>query len=761
MLSKIFLRSFGAIITCFCLCAVLTAQAFVVKNIKILGLQRIQRATVLNYMPIHAGQDFKTTDEAHVINALFGTGFFSNIQLARQANTLLVYVKERPTLFQVNVTGNKKVTKKQINGVLKQLSIQPGDIYDSSKVSSLVSGLREQYFNLGYYDARIIPQVQTISKNRVNLIIKVQEGKIAKIMAIRIIGNKTYTERALLKKISLSTSNVLSFITDDDQYSKQKLDADIETLRSYYMNNGFINAQVLAQQVSIAPDHSGLFISIAISEGQRYKFSGDSFTGKLLGLQHQLYKSVQFSAGEWFSRQKVIDTVNAITALYADRGYAFPVITPQPKVNNINHTVSIVFNINPAMKVYIRRINLLGNNQTSGIALRNVMSVVNEASMYSAALINEAKRRLSNLPYIMNVQATPKPVPNQPNKVDLDYKFTERNAGKISLSGGYSDVEGLLVSLSIADPNFMGTGNALNVAFQKSQYANSYTLSYTNPYVNTWGVGRTLAFNYTNYTPSDVDLSSFGQQTLSTSIGYTIPVSNYTTVNGSIGYNWTRLQITSSSPTQISSYVGKYGNEYHEATLGLGITRQNVDRYPFPTDGTVTSVAGSLSAPITKNSLFYYKLNNQFTWYQPIYKQFIFKLGTTLNYGDGIGYTKSLPFFEDYYAGGISTIAGFDSSSLGPLDSNGDPLGGNLLAIGRMNLIFPNGISDRVRTAIGFNIGNVFANRFDASQLRASVGLFVTWLSPFAPIQVGLAYPVIKKPGDKVSVFGFNLTTSL
>jgi outer membrane protein insertion porin family len=743
------------------MCIALSAQAFVVKNIKVIGLQRIEQSTVLSYSTIHPGHNFTTSDGPALINALYATGFFSNIELARQANNLIIYVKERPTLFKVNVVGNKKVPKKQLDGVLKQLSIVAGQIYDSSKVSTLVSGLREQYFNLGYYDARISTSVQDVGKNRVNLTIKVQEGNVAKIRAIRIIGNKTYSQRALLKKLSLSTPNLLSFITDDDQYSKQKLDADIEVLRSFYMNNGFVNMQVVSQQVSISPDHTGLSISIAISEGQRYKFKDVSFSGKTLGLDKQLHAAVQFSAGDWFSRQALINTSDSITAIYADRGYAFPQIVPTPKLDNIHHTVSVNFNIDPQHKFYIRKILLNGNSQTNTIALRNVMSVINEAALYSASIVTEAKRRLSNLPYIMGVKALPKPVPGTKNKVDLDYSFSERNAGKISLSGGYSDVEGMLVSLSVSDPNFMGTGNALNVAFQKSQYANQYSLSYTNPFVNTWGASRTASFSYSDYTPSDVDLSSYGQRTLAMSIGYGIPISQYTSLSSSLGYSWTSLKSRSNSPSQVTNFVKEYGNTYHEADLSVGVSRQNVDRFPFPTNGTTSSLSATLSAPLTDKSLLYYTINNSFSWYQPLYKSFILKTQTTLGYGNGLGSTKSLPFFKNFYAGGISTIAGFASNSLGPKDSNGDAIGGNLLAVGRVNLIFPNGISDRVRTAVGFNIGSVYDKTFKVDQTRASVGLFVTWLSPFAPIQLGLAYPIMKKAGDDVSMFGFNLTTSL
>lgn len=751
----------GGIIIVGLLFVATSSFAFIVKNIEVRGLQRIQGATVRSYVPIQPGQNLRSSDSIKIIQALYKTGFFSDVYLQRRGGTLIVNVKERPTLFRVQVKGNSKIPKKQMDKVLKQLSIGSGQIYDSAKVASLVVGLREQYFNLGYYNAHITTVVKDVGRNRVTLTINVEEGKVAKVMAIRIIGNHFFSQRLLLKQLRITTPNALSFITHDDQYSSQKLDADIETLRSYYMNRGFINAQVLSQQVSISPDNSGLSISVAVSEGQRYRFAGVSFSGKLLGMQKQLNSAAQFQSGQWFSRQAVIDTSNAITAIYADKGYAFPQVIPQPRIDKINHTVTVNFNIDPRKRVYIRKIILSGNTETTGISLRNTMQVVNEGSLFSASNVNEAKRRLSTLPYITGVEAAPQPVPGQPDKVDLNYKFKEQSAGKASLSGGYSDVEGFLVSVSVADPNFLGTGNGVNVSFQKSQYSSQYSASYTNPFITTWGVSRSVSLSYSNYTPSAVNLASFDQSTLSTSLGYGIPLSLLTTLNASIGYDYTKLGLASKSPSQIKGFVHKYGDEYHEADLSLGLSRQNVDRYPFPTRGTVSSINGTLSAPLTDKSLFYYKLNAKYMWYQPLYKQFIFEADTTLGYGGGIGSTKELPFFEDYYAGGISTLAGFEANSLGPLDSNGDPLGGNVLTLARLNLIFPNGISDRVRTAIGVNAGNVYENEFDPSELRASVGLFVTWLSPFAPIQIGIAYPIVRKSADRVAVFGFNLTTSL
>lgn len=738
------------------------ASGFVVQRIQFKGLQGVPVASARSYLPIKVGQRLTSAQYGQIIRQLYATGFFSDVQLSRQGQTLIIKVAERPTLSRVQVVGNKKIPKKQLDKVLNQLQIAAGQTYDSSKVSSLISGLRAQYFSLGYYDARVTVTATPLPRRRVALLINVNEGSLARYLGISIIGNHFYSDWQLKKILPIHVAGGISFLSHGDKYSQQSMAKATQALQDFYLNHGFIKSQVLASQAAMSPARDGVYVTFAVTEGARYRVSRQDFSGTLLGKQKTLQQCLVSKRGQWFSKQDLLDSTKCMQAVYADQGYAFAQVIPTPVIDDVHHTVSVTYRVIPGQQIYVRFIHFSGNDQTNSMPLRNVMMIVNEGALYSQGAISESKRRLLGLPYLADVNVVKTPVPGKPNQIDLDYKVKERNAAQLSLQGGYSDVDGFTVSLGMSDPDFLGTGKSFGVQFKKSQYTQQYMMSYANPFVTAWGVSRSFSLSYSKYTPQDVNMATYKQNVFNASMGYSVPVTLYSSVNASLGYSHTQLGELKATPQEVKDFIHQYGDDYNQGIVGLGFSRETLNRAVFPTDGTSLSVSGTLNAPLDKNSLSYYSANTQADWFLPLYQSFVFHSQAKFSYGNGFGKTHQLPFFANYYAGGLSTVPGFSNNSLGPLDSTGNPIGANTLAIAQFKLIFPNGISaTHLRTSIGFVAGNVFNNGIHANQIRASVGLFVTWLSPFAPINIGLSVPVIKKPGDDTSVFGFGFSTGL
>lgn len=738
------------------------AAGFVVQQIQFKGLQRVPVASARSYLRIKSGEHVASAQYGQIIRRLYATGFFSDVQLSRQGQTLVVTVTERPTLSRVQVLGNKKIPKKQLDKVLNQLQIAAGQTYDSSKVSSLIAGLRAQYFSLGYYDARVTVTAKPLPRRRVALLITVSEGSIARYLGISIIGNHVYSEGQLKSILPIHETGGISFLSHGDEYSQQSMAKATQALQSFYLNHGFVKSQVLASQASMSPARDGVHVTFAVSEGARYHLSGQDFSGKLLGKQKALKNCLISKPGQWFSKQELLDSTQCMQAVYANDGYAFAQVMPMPVIDDVQRTVHITYRVIPGQQIYVRFIHFSGNDQTNSMPLRNVMMVVNEGALYSQGAISESKRRLLGLPYLADVTVEKTPVPGKPNQVDLNYKVKERNAAQLSLQGGYSDVDGFLVSLGMNDPDFLGTGKSFGMQFKKSQYTQQYMASYSNPFVTAWGVSRSFSASYSKYTPQDVNLATYKQNVFSANMGYSVPLTLYSSVNASLGYSYTNLGELAGTPLEVKRFIHQYGDHYNQAVVGLGFSRETLNRAIFPTDGTSLTISGTLNAPLDKSSLSYYNASTQGDWFLPLYKSFVFHSQATFSHGNGFGSTHELPFFANYYAGGLTTVAGFSNNSLGPLDSTGNPIGANTLAVAQFKLIFPNGISaSHLRTSIGFTAGNVFNNGIRSNQIRASVGLFVTWLSPFAPIHIGLSVPVIKKPGDDTSIFGFGFSTGL
>ncbi len=754
------------VLTILCLCglgfAYASASSFTVERIEVRGLQRVPLATVLNYLPVKAGGEFNSADGPDIIKALYNTGFFSNVELERQRDVLVVVVQERPIIGSVEFSGNKKIDKKKVDEILKNANVTPGTVYDNAKLNEIVQGLSQAYFNLGYQNITIDPQVKSRPRNRVDIDVVVSEGKPVKVQKIIIEANQAFSQSQLMANFSLTTPGLLTWFTHTDNYSEQQLDQDLQKLSDYYMDRGYIHFQILSRKIEITPDKKSASIVITVSEGEEYTISGYSLSENVANHADAIKKLITFKPGEVFSRKKVVEVDDSIAKYLAGKGYAFPVVNATPVINDNNHTVFLNYVVTQGKRIYVRRINIGGNDRTQSMVIRREFRQL-EASVFSLSRVDESKRRLANLPYLKDIQATPVPVDGASDQVDLDVSVKEVRAGKASINGGYSDTDGFLYGANIFEPNFLGTGKMVSAGFQRSQYSNFYSVGYNNPYYTLGGISRGFDVFYSNTYPGNVNLSPYTMNSYGMNVNYGYPISEYSDINFGYGYQNVEITTTSSTGVEVLNFLQQHNSPYNDFPLTAGWTYSNLDRFIFPTEGYRQQIVAEAGVPLTNSSLSYYITSFKNTWYYPLTKNasFIFSPHTNFGYGNGYGDVSELPFFKNFYAGGYSSVPGYEANTLGPKDQNNNALGGNVLATGGLDLIFPNYISENLRTALTFNFGNVYQNQMVLNDLRYSAGLMINWNSPFGLLGVSIAEPLNKQAGDTTAPFQFSFGTSI
>ena len=756
--------------------SIFATTSFVVKRIEVRGLQRVSRATVIAAIPLQPGQTYTNAQSNKIIAALFKTGFFDNVQLTRDDNTLIVQVTERPTIASVSITGNTSIKAKLLQPVLTKLNIVPGDTFDPSKLHAIVEGLRQQYLLLGHANVVITPEVKKISRNRVDIHIAVQEGTALIVRKISITGNSVFSEKKLVDQFQLTTPSVFTWFNHHDRYSTIQLDADLVNLRNFYLDHGYLDFHVVSHQTTHLTN--GVAISVDVSEGTVYHLSGYHFSASEVPVD--LVSKVttilsQYKTGAVFSRKQIIAVGKQLGDTLADNGYAFAQINPIPQLNQATHEVFLNYQISAGNRVYVKKINIVGDTRTSGLVVRSQLRQM-EGSLYSLKDINESKRRIRNLGYLDQVTVSTKPVPDKNNQVDLDYHVHEVNAGRASLQAGYSDVNGFLYGASVSEPNFMGTGRYTSIGFQRSAYASTYGFNYSNPFYTVSGISQSYSVYYTNTTPQNVNLEPYTMDTYGASTSYGIPISEYDSFNIGGGYDHTAIgnNNPSSLSPSITQFLAKYPSPYNQFKITSGISHATLDRAIFPKSGNTQSIDITAGVPALNSSLPYYQAVYSGRWYYPLWhSNFILDPYATLGYGGGYGKTDELPFFYNFYAGGLTTLPGYEPNTLGPKSPmNADQaLGGNLETLGGINLILPDFISSKVRTAVLLDAGNVFETNRVAGvsyesirpqNLRVTTGIMVSWWSPLgAPLDFSLAVPLNKKPGDELSLFNFSFGAAI
>ncbi|MCD6056210.1 MAG: bamA [Gammaproteobacteria bacterium] len=580
---------------------------FVIKRIDVQGLQRVSVGTVLSYLPIAAGDTLRPQDTRGIIDSLYKTGFFDNVTLDREGNTLIIKVVERPTLGDVKITGNQTISTDKINEILKDAGVEKGRVFNNSTLTNIQKTLEAQYVNLGRYNANVKAEVISQPRNRVDINITISEGKVAKIRQISIVGNKVFPEDKLLSELQLKPPSfwALTFLTQADLYNKEKLDADLERLKSYYLDRGYLQFKISSTQVSVSPDRKSVYILIHIIEGEKYTFSGFKLSGDLILPEKTLGRAITIKPGDVFSRKTIIDADTKMGNMLGNEGYAFARIVPDPKIDEKKREVFVNFVVNPGKRVYVRRISFTGNVKTADYALRQTLRQF-EASIFSLGNIQESERQLKKSGYAKTVEIKTPVVPGTEDQVDLDFNVTENPSATAYVSVGYG-TDGVQFGAGLSQQNFLGTGNYLNLNYSQTDYSTYANLSYNNPYFKANGTQLGYALYYSSFDPTDLDLSNYSTDRYGGRVTYSIPVSekdDFITLG--LGLEHQNISEEDDPPTEVVDFVNQYGETFDQAIFSLSWSRNGYDQPIFPTAGLNQSLYTKMYAPIDSNSLTYY-----------------------------------------------------------------------------------------------------------------------------------------------------------
>lgn len=745
-----------------------SAYAFTVKSIRFEGLQRVSQATALNYLPVTVGQDLTAQRSNTALQMLYKTGFFTNVVLYQDGDALVVKVVERPVMSEVNVDGNDVIPDDKLKDALKNLGLVQGQVFQQSILQEVKQALADQYYSGGYYNARITAKVTPQPRNRVSVNITVSEGRIAKVEGIRVVGSQHFDESDLVDQFTLKTPGFLTIFNGKDKYSEQGLQSSIEGLRSFYLDRGYIKVSIDSQQVTITPDKQYVYIVVGVTEGDQYSFGDYQFGGDLILPKATLQQYVKVQPNATFSRQKVLDTTAAISRALEDDGYAYAKVEAVPTVDEKNKRVNIVFQITPGARYYVRRVNFDGNSVTTNTALRNYMLQM-DSSQYSKGNIETSMRNLRQLPYLddQNLSYGLQRVDGTNNQVDLNMKVKEALSAQFQFNIGYSQTEKFMIGTSVTQQNFLGSGKTVGVSLQGSSYSRLYSLSYTNPFFTPEGVSHSMSAYIQKVNANAVNIANFSLNSYGFNDGFSFPLSNYDSFNLGYGLKNSHLILGEPIAPEMGSFVDQYGDVYHQLLLSAGWSHNTTDRYKLPTAGGVQDINTVISTPIGKEKLEYYTAAYDNRWYLPLDRghNWIFTTLGTLGYGNGYGSFDQLPFFQNFYAGGLATqgqVRGYSANTLGPIDSMGNTIGGNELIAGSVGLIIPNpGQNYGVRTTWFVDGGNVYSSQAGGVQLgllRYSTGLQVEWWTPLGiPLVFSFAKAIHKQPGDVTDVFQFSM----
>ncbi|MGH8234676.1 MAG: outer membrane protein assembly factor BamA [Rhodanobacteraceae bacterium] len=767
-------------------------QPFTVKDIRIEGLQRIAAGTVLSYLPVQPGQTMDDTAAQKSIRALFKTGFFNDVELERQGDILIVKVTERPSIASIKVRGNKDIKTDQLLKGLKSAGLAEGQTFDRLTLDQVREQLVAQYNDRGKYNVTVEPHVTRLDRNRVAIDIEIHEGKAAKIQEINIIGNHGFTDREIRSDWESSTPDWTSWYSNNDQYSREKLSGDLTKLASYYLDRGYADFNIDSAQVTISPNKRNIYIAAGIHEGDIYKISEIHLLGTLILPEAALRKVLRIKPGEVFDRHSIELSSDAITSVLSNIGYAFAKVQPIPKVDEKNHTVDLTFFVEPGPRVYVRRINFKGNTQTQDQILRREMRQF-EGAWYSQAAIDRSKVRLQRLGYFKDVNIDTVKVPGTTDEVDLNVKVTEQSNGQFQFGVGYSQVSGIILSTSISNNNFLGTGDNVSATFSKSLYLKQYQVSFFDPYLTDSGIGIGYSASVLELNQAEQNIASYLSDTDSLSSYLSFPISETDSINAGIGISKTKLELVAGyTPAVFYDQVAKIGNlTIHNTPVTLSYSHDTLNKFFKPTRGGLQQISAEIALPGA--TVPYYKLTLKSSDYFPLPLGFVGHLSGTLGYGSIYGSkdisvqyadsegnirTMSFPFYQNFYAGGVQDVRGFEDNTLGPricsglIDAdgkpatsaiavNGDcvggnyyqpqPVGGAFKVLGSAELILPFfKDNDKARISLFTDVGNVYSSysAFNASTLRASVGISLQWIAPVGPIVINLAQPIRTQPGD-------------
>jgi outer membrane protein insertion porin family len=733
-------------------------EPFVVRDIRVEGIQRIEAGTVFSYLPVKVGETMTDEKAAAAIKALFATGFFKDVRLEEQHDVLIVIVEERPAIAQIDFIGNKEFDKDQLRKGLREIGLAEGRSFNKALLDQAEQEIKRQYLARGHYAATVVTTVTPLERNRVGITFSIDEGDIAKIRQIKIIGNRAYSEKDLLDLFVLQTPGWLTWYTKNDQYSKQKLAGDLETLRSFYLNNGYLEFRIDSTQVSITPNKLDIYITINITEGAKYTVSSVKLGGETIVPEAELHKLIELKPGDTFSREKLNESTKKITDRLGNDGYAFANANAVPDLDKATKQVALTIMIDPGRRVYVRRVNISGNNRTRDEVIRRELRQL-EGAYYDAEKIRKSKERLDRLGYFDEVQVETPPVPGTSDEVDVNFKVKERPTGAVTIGAGFSSSEKLILSGSITQQNIFGSGKRLSVQISTSKINRNLGVSYTNPYYTVDGVSRGFDL-YDRHT--DASLLGLGYYTTNTTGGalrYGVPLTDVDNLGLSIGAENTRIGIDSNSPQRYVDFVNIYGNNTTTFPGSIGWVRDQRNNALTPTNGSL--LRANLELGLPGGTVQYYKLTGQAQWFHPLSRTYTLMLNGELGTADGLG-GKPLPFYKSFYAGGVSSVRGYEEYSLGPRDSQNNVLGGTKRVVGNAEFLFPmpgTGVDRSMRLSLFLDAGQVYGadQKLSLSDLRYSTGISFIWFSPMGPIRLSYGAPLNAHAGDKIQHMQFQL----
>ena len=749
--------------------AVHAAQSFIVSDIRLEGLEKIPAGTLLNYLPVIQGDPLDETQASFAIRELYKTGFFADVKLFRDGDVLVVRVKERPSITDIQFEGNSDIDDETLEEALQGVGLARGRIFNRSLLEKLTQELENVYFSQGKYNVKIDVEVEELDQNRVNIDINISEGIKSRIKQINIIGNNVFDDAALLDEIQLGIPPAWAFLSDADEYSKPKLQADLESIRSYYLDRGFIKFNVDSTQVSITPDKKDIYVTINVSEGERYTVADVQLTGEMVINKAVLEQLITTKTGDTFSRRMMTETQKALEDRVGMIGYAFAKVAVLPEVNDEDRTISLTYTLDPGRKVYVRRITFFGNYKTRDVVLRREMRLM-EGSVLASDKLERSKIRLQRLAFIEAVEFETRPVAGTDNQIDIDVTVTERLSGSFNIGAGFSQAQGLLFNVGLTQENLMGTGQALSVNVNTDRANTVYSVTHTDPFITPDGISRTVSASYRERDAAQEEIANYLSNSWGVNLSYGIPMSEVNTLRLGVGFNAIDLKIGVSPSLDVVEFIAKNGNSFDNFSLTASYSHDTRNRTVFATRGSAQTIASNATIP--GSDLEYYKVSYDTKFYIPMTQELTLLLHSDIAYGDGYGDTEDLPFFERYFAGGLRTVRAYNTNSLGPRDLlSNDPIGGNLRVVGGADVIFPIPFMEKppnsVRLSAFFDIGNVFLdyaptynsteNGFDASQLRMSTGLSFVWLAPIGPLRFSYGIPLNDVPGDDLRAFQFSI----
>lgn len=743
----------------------LAFEPFAVKDIRVEGIQRTEAGTVFSYLPLKVGDMLTDEKAAQSIKSLFATGFFKDVRIEIDKDVMVVVVQERPAIAKLDFVGMKEFEKDVILKALKETGIAEGRIFDRSQLEKAEQELKRQYLTRGKYGVNITTTVTPLERNRVGINFNVEEGVAAKIKQINLVGAKSFKEKDLLAQFELTTPGWLTWYTKNDQYSRQKLSADLEKLKSFYMNQGYLEFNVESTQVSISPDKQDVYITVNVTEGERYQVNSVKLAGDFAISEDELKKLVQVKPGDVFSRARLNDSTKAISERLGKEGYAFANVNAAPEIDKEKRKVAFTIFVDPGKRVYVRRINLTGNTKTRDEVIRREIRQM-EGGWYDADRVATSKQRLDKLGYFSDVSIETPAVQGTADQLDVNMKVTEKPTGNLMLGLGTSSTDKVILSGSIAQNNFLGSGNNVAIQVNSAKSYRTYVFSYTNPYFTPDGVSQGFDVYHRTVNTRSTQIASYSSASTGGGIRFGFPIGEKESLGVGLGIDTTTITTYDNSPQYYKDFVKEFGPTNLSIPVTLSWASDGKDSFFFPTKGTFQKAAIELAVP--GGDLTYYRASYQLQKFFPLNSKITLMLNGEVGYADGYG-SSGLPFYKNYYAGGVTSVRGYKASSLGTpgtvsIENGGTyRMGGNRRVVGNAELLWAvPGMEKNLRMGWFFDAGQVYAkgDNLSLGELRYSTGVSAAWISPIGPLKFSFGLPLNKQDADKTESFQFQLGTT-